>query len=198
MSIGETSPALRHIDGSGWTSRCRTWRRPVRHRHAVLPSPCPRHRRCRSTPAQAVSSTSLTTTDEPTAPKRSAIAWPMPLPAPVTTTTFPARSDDSHGNLLRTDPVLVNGPQASAAPRCERSDELIRTVPDDHRTASSSVARSIDRDLGRVDHIMAVHSINPEDWPPTTACTGRQRDRHSQGRAELIAYAVSLENDCHY
>ena len=38
------------------------------------------------------SSTSLTTTDEPTAPKRSAIAWPMPLPAPVTTTTFPARS----------------------------------------------------------------------------------------------------------
>ena len=52
----------------------------------------------------------------------------------------------------------------------------IRTVPDDQWEGELEPlhGRVVDRDLGRVDHIMAVHSINPEDWPPTTASTGRR------------------------
>ena len=75
-------------------------------------------------------------------------------------------------------------------------------VPDDQWDGELELlhGRVVDRDLGRVDHIMAVHSINPEDWPPTTACTGRQWRGPTLRKVEreLIAYVVSLENNCHY
>jgi hypothetical protein len=58
------------------------------------------------------SSTSLTTTDEPTAPKRSAIAWPMPFAGARDDYDLPGQIRMTrHVSPSGTDPVpCVNGP----------------------------------------------------------------------------------------
>jgi len=74
----------------------------------------------------------------------------------------------------------------------------IRTVPDDQWEGELEPlhGRVVDRDLGRVDHIMAVHSINPRGlaahdglYRSAMAGTGTLR----KVERELIAYVVSLE-----
>ena len=68
----------------------------------------------------------------------------------------------------------------------------IRTVPDDQWVGELEPLH---------DHIMAVHSINPRGlaahdglYRSAMAGTGTLR----KVERELIAYVVSLENDCHY
>jgi alkylhydroperoxidase family enzyme len=83
----------------------------------------------------------------------------------------------------------------------------IETVPDEEWTAdpSSQLAalhgQVVDGEHGRVDHIMAIHSLNPRGLAAhhilyESAMAGtptlRKVDR------ELIALVVSLENECHY
>lgn len=85
----------------------------------------------------------------------------------------------------------------------------ISTVPDDEWAdpAQSNPAladlyeRVVDRDHGRVDHIMGIHSLNPAGlaahdtlYRSAMAGTGTLR----KVERELIALVVSLENDCHY
>lgn len=59
----------------------------------------------------------------------------------------------------------------------------------------------VDRGYGRVDNILAIHSLNPRSMAAHQAlyesamaptATLRKVER------ELIALVVSLENDCHY
>ena len=79
----------------------------------------------------------------------------------------------------------------------------IQTIPDDewNDDLESLHERVVDRELGRVDHIMAIHSINPRGlaahdglYRSAMAGTGSLR----KVERELIAYVVSLENHCHY
>ena len=58
-----------------------------------------------------------------------------------------------------------------------------------------------DKESGLVDHIMAVHSINPRGLEAhnalySSAMTGTASLRKVE--RELIAFVVSLENHCHY
>ncbi len=79
----------------------------------------------------------------------------------------------------------------------------IETVPDGEWTGDLEPLHGavVDRDSGRVDNIMAVHSLNPRGLAAHNAlyisamagtATLRKVER------ELIAYVVSLENHCHY
>ena len=79
----------------------------------------------------------------------------------------------------------------------------IARVPDDewHGELEPLRERVIDRDLGRIDNIMSVHSLNPRGVAAHDAlyrsamagtATLRKVDR------ELVAYVVSEINDCHY
>ena len=79
----------------------------------------------------------------------------------------------------------------------------IRTVPDDEWDGALAPLheRVVDRESGRVDHIMAIHSLNPTGlaahdalYRSAMAGTGTLR----KVERELIAYVVSLENHCHY
>jgi len=59
----------------------------------------------------------------------------------------------------------------------------------------------VDNDLGRVDNIMAVHSLNPAALAAhnalyVSAMTGTATLRKVE--RELVAYVVSMENHCHY
>ena len=59
----------------------------------------------------------------------------------------------------------------------------------------------VDPTYGRVDHIMAVHSLNPKGMAAhqsvySSAMTGTATLRKVE--RELIALVVSLENHCHY
>ncbi|MBT8240347.1 MAG: peroxidase [Acidimicrobiia bacterium] len=83
----------------------------------------------------------------------------------------------------------------------------IETVPDREWRAEPSselaqlYAQVVDDEHGRVDHIMAIHSLNPRGLAAhhqlyESAMAGtpslRKVDR------EMIALVVSLENECHY
>jgi alkylhydroperoxidase family enzyme len=81
----------------------------------------------------------------------------------------------------------------------------IRIVPDEEWADEPELEalhdRVVDPAYGRVDHIMAVHSLNPaglaaHDALYRSAMTGTATLRKVE--RELIAYIVSLENDCHY
>jgi alkylhydroperoxidase family enzyme len=79
----------------------------------------------------------------------------------------------------------------------------IRTVPDAEWEGDLEPLheRVVDRELGRVDHIMAVHSLNPgglaaHDGLYRSAMAGTATLRKVE--RELIAYVVSVENECHY
>lgn len=79
----------------------------------------------------------------------------------------------------------------------------IETVPDDEWDGELAELRPavVDRDNGRVDHIMAVHSLNPRAMAAhqslyASAMAGTATLRKVE--RELIALVVSLENHCHY
>ena len=79
----------------------------------------------------------------------------------------------------------------------------IEVVPDDSWDGALGELHPqvVDRAHGRVDNILAVHSLNPRGMAAHQAlyesamggtATLRKVER------ELIAMVVSLENDCHY
>ena len=79
----------------------------------------------------------------------------------------------------------------------------INTVPDDEWTGELAPLHDavVDREHGRVDNIMAIHSLNPRGlaahnglYGSAMAGTGSLR----KVERELIALVVSLENHCHY
>ena len=81
----------------------------------------------------------------------------------------------------------------------------IEIVPDDEwaddADLSSMHDRVVDSAFGRVDNIMAIHSLNPvglaaHDGLYRSAMSGTATLRKVE--RELVAYVVSLENDCHY
>jgi alkylhydroperoxidase family enzyme len=79
----------------------------------------------------------------------------------------------------------------------------IDTVPEGEWTGALSELHPqvVDRDTGRVDHIMAVHSLNPRAMAAhqavyASAMSGTATLRKVE--RELIALVVSLENHCHY
>ena len=81
----------------------------------------------------------------------------------------------------------------------------IRTVPDDDWAEDDDLAdlygRVVDPTFGRVDRIMAVHSLNPaglaaHDGLYRSAMSGTATLRKVE--RELVALVVSLENQCHY
>ena len=87
----------------------------------------------------------------------------------------------------------------------DRSRALIGIVPDDQWPERAGLAELVgdvtDRNYGRVDNIMAIHSLNPAGLAAhnalyTSAMTGTATLRKVE--RELIAYVVSLENHCHY
>ncbi|MCY4067534.1 MAG: carboxymuconolactone decarboxylase family protein [Acidimicrobiaceae bacterium] len=62
-------------------------------------------------------------------------------------------------------------------------------------------AQVVDRRHGRVDHVLAVHSLNPASMKAhmglyRSAMAGTDTLRKVE--RELIALVVSLENGCHY
>jgi len=79
----------------------------------------------------------------------------------------------------------------------------ISTIPDDEWTGELAPLHKevVDRKLGRVDNILAIHSLNPKAMAAHSAlyasamagtATLRKVER------ELIALVVSAENECHY
>ncbi|MCB0991689.1 MAG: hypothetical protein KDB16_11965 [Acidimicrobiales bacterium] len=79
----------------------------------------------------------------------------------------------------------------------------IDTVPDDQWDDDLAPLHSqvVDRDLGRVDNIMAIHSLNPRGLAAHNALYGSAMAGTATLRKverELVAYVVSLENHCHY
>lgn len=81
----------------------------------------------------------------------------------------------------------------------------IEQVPEDDWPSDPALAplhpEVVDRDSGRVDNIMAVHSLNPaglaaHDALYRSAMAGTASLRKVE--RELIAYVVSMENHCHY
>lgn len=81
----------------------------------------------------------------------------------------------------------------------------IAKIPDDKWGDDERLAelhpQVVDTETGKVDHIMAVHSLNPAGLAAhnalyLSAMTGTPTLRKVE--RELIAYVVSLENHCHY
>ncbi len=79
----------------------------------------------------------------------------------------------------------------------------IETVPDDEWTGDLAPFHEAvaDRESGRVDNIMAVHSLNPRGLAAhnglyMSAMSGTASLRKVE--RELVALVVSLENHCHY
>ena len=81
----------------------------------------------------------------------------------------------------------------------------IETVPDSEWSSDDVLhelhGKVVDPGSGRVDHIMAVHSLNPRGLAAhhsvyLSAMTGTPSLRKAE--RELIALVVSLENHCHY
>ena len=79
----------------------------------------------------------------------------------------------------------------------------IERVPDDEWSGDLEPLRDrvIDRELGRIDNIMSVHSLNPtsvaaHDALYRSAMAGTKTLRKVE--RELIAYVVSDINHCHY
>lgn len=81
----------------------------------------------------------------------------------------------------------------------------IEIVPQANWAEDSSLRDSLekvkDQENGRVDHIMAVHSINPRSLEAHNALYSSAMSGTASLRKverELIAFVVSLENHCHY
>lgn len=79
----------------------------------------------------------------------------------------------------------------------------IETVPEDDWAGELAELRPtvVDRQHDRVDHIMAIHSLNPRAMAAhhalyTSAMTGTATLRKVE--RELIALVVSSDNRCHY
>lgn len=81
----------------------------------------------------------------------------------------------------------------------------IEMVPDDEWSDDPELAPMhaavMDPTHGRIDHIMAVHSLNPQGLAAhnglyTSAMSGTASLRKVE--RELVALVVSLENHCHY
>ncbi len=79
----------------------------------------------------------------------------------------------------------------------------IEVIPDDdwEGALGELYPRVVDPVYGRVDNILAVHSLNPRGmaahqglYESAMAGTGTLR----KVEREIIALVVSLENDCHY
>ena len=79
----------------------------------------------------------------------------------------------------------------------------ITVIPDDSWDGEFSelYPRVVDRTYGRVDNILAIHSLNPRamaahqglyESPMASTATLRKAER------ELIALVVNLTNDCYY
>lgn len=87
----------------------------------------------------------------------------------------------------------------------DRSRALIGIVPDGDWSTAEGLAdqyhKVVDPAHGRIDNIMAIHSLNPGGLAAhnalyTSAMTGTATLRKVE--RELIAYVVSAENSCHY
>ncbi len=81
----------------------------------------------------------------------------------------------------------------------------IETIPQSDWNKDSSLNDLLekvkDQENGRVDHIMAVHSINPRSMDAHNAVYSSAMSGTASLRKverELIAFVVSLENHCHY
>lgn len=79
----------------------------------------------------------------------------------------------------------------------------IKVIPDDSWDGALGdiYPRVVDRLYGRVDNIMAVHSLNPRGMAAhlglyESAMAGTATLRKVE--REFIALVVSLENDCYY
>ena len=81
----------------------------------------------------------------------------------------------------------------------------IRVVPDEDWTGVPGLADRfdsvVDPGYGRVDHIMAIHSLDPaglaaHDALYRSAMAGTATLRKVE--RELVAFVVSQENECHY
>ncbi len=81
----------------------------------------------------------------------------------------------------------------------------IEIVPDDEWASTDGLSERfeavVDRHYGRIDNIMAIHSLNPtalgaHDALYRSAMSGTRTLRKVE--RELIAFVVSLENHCHY
>ncbi|MDP7066162.1 MAG: hypothetical protein QF637_00920 [Acidimicrobiales bacterium] len=81
----------------------------------------------------------------------------------------------------------------------------IHIVPDeewiDDEALQGLYARVLDKKYGRIDYVMAVHSLNPRglaahDAVYRSAMAGTRSLRKVE--RELIALVVSMENECHY
>ena len=80
----------------------------------------------------------------------------------------------------------------------------IRTVPEDEwqeGPLSDLFPKVVDPKYGKVDHIMGVHSLNPEGLKAhlgvyTSAMSGTETLPKME--REMIALLVRLENRCHY
>ncbi len=79
----------------------------------------------------------------------------------------------------------------------------ITVIPDDDWDGELAelYPRVVDRNWGRVDNILAVHSLNPRGMAAhqslyESAMTGTATLRKVE--RELIALVVSLANGCHY
>ena len=79
----------------------------------------------------------------------------------------------------------------------------ITVIPDDSWDGELGELhpRVVDRTYGRVDHILAIHSLNPRSmaahqglYESAMASTATLR----KAERELIALVLSLTNDCHY
>lgn len=83
----------------------------------------------------------------------------------------------------------------------------IETIPDQDWTADPArqlaelYAQVVDGEHERVDHIMAVHSLNPRGLAAHHQLYGSAMAGTASLRKvdrEMIALVVSLENECHY
>ncbi len=79
----------------------------------------------------------------------------------------------------------------------------IETIPDDQWSGALGelYEEVVDKHYGRVDEIMAIHSLNPRALRAhaslyESAMAGTKGLRKVE--RELIALVVSLENQCHY
>lgn len=79
----------------------------------------------------------------------------------------------------------------------------IDVIPDDawDGALSELYPRVVDPVFGRVDNILAVHSLNPRGMAAhqglyESAMAGTETLRKVE--REIIALVVSIENDCHY
>ncbi len=79
----------------------------------------------------------------------------------------------------------------------------IEVIPDDSWDGALGeiYPRVVDRVYGRVDNVLAVHSLNPRGMAAhqglyESAMTGTATLRKVE--REIIGLVVSLDNDCHY